>query len=46
MNVSNKINQVILVKLPPILSFQKVERRLCAEAEMLEFLEKVYGPTF
>jgi len=23
----------------------KVERRLCAEAEMLEFLEKVYGPT-
>ena len=28
-----------------MLSFQKVERRLCAEAEMLEFLEKVYGPT-
>merc|ERR1712013_458718 len=23
----------------------KVERRLCAEAGMLEFLEKVYGPT-
>merc|ERR1711972_1249451 len=23
----------------------KVERRLCAEAEMLELLEKVYGPT-
>merc|ERR1712142_238435 len=23
----------------------KVERRLCAEAEMLEFLEKVYGPS-
>merc|ERR1712002_766501 len=22
----------------------KVERRLCAEAEMLEFLEKIYGP--
>ena len=33
------------MKCSPILFVQKVERRLCAEAEMLEFLEKVYGPT-
>merc|ERR1719431_424721 len=25
--------------------WNKVERRLCAEAEMLEWLEKIYGPT-
>ena len=39
------INEELERYYDPPRPLQKVERRLCAEAEMLEFLEKVYGPT-